>query len=230
MTSTAQLALTLPLPTARGRNDFCVTSSNAAVVKTLDTPRTWPQGKMVLTGPFGSGKSHLAQIWANDFAAKILPGASLAQLDLATLVLGNPPCLVVDDAEVVAGDIEAEQTLFHLHNMVLEAGGYLLITGTNAPNRWAIGLPDLASRLQASATAQLPTPDDHLLAAVLVKLFADRQITVAPNLIPFLVNRMERSLQGAHAVVDLLDRDALARGKAITRARAAGILGEDETS
>ena len=107
---------------------------------------------------------------------------------------------------------------------MLAQGGKLLLTAKTAPGRWPFALPDLASRLQATATAILIAPDDELLAAVLVKLFSDRQITVPPSLIPWLLSRMERSFSAAREIVDRLDRHALAQGRAVSRALAAEVL------
>ena len=132
--------------------------------------------------------------------------------------------VAVEDADAVCGNAEAEATLFHLHNLLLAEGGLLLLTAKSPPNRWPLGLPDLASRMQATATAVIAAPDDALLSAVLVKLFADRQISVPPALIPFLAARMDRSFAAAAALVEALDAAALAEGRAVTRPLAAAVL------
>lgn len=196
-----------------------VSPSNAGALAALDGP--WPQGKLVLTGPAGSGKSHLAQVWAGEQGAVALDGALLAAAALGQI---NPMAVLVDDADRVAGDPAGEQALFHLHNLVMAAGGHLLLTGPTPPSRWPIVLPDLASRLAATATAALNPPDDPLLAALLVKLFADRQLRVAPDLIAYLVTRMDRSFAAAGALVAALDAGALAEQRAVNRALAADLL------
>ena len=219
-----QLILDLPVHTALGQADFFVSASNAQAVAVMQGD--WPQGKLVLTGPLGAGKTHLARVWAAQTGAAVLP-PDLASLDLAAL---NPAAVVVDDADQLAGT-GAETALFHLHNLVLAAGGRLLMTGQTPPTRWPIRLPDLASRLQATATTALDAPDDGLLMAVLVKLFSDRQLAVPPKLLPYIAARMERSLATAQALVAALDARALAEGRAITRAMAAewlDIAGKDE--
>jgi chromosomal replication initiation ATPase DnaA len=124
----------------------------------------------------------------------------------------------------VAGDLAAETALFHLHNLMAQAGGLLLITAAAPPRDWGLGLPDLASRMQGAALARLDPPDDALLSAVLAKLFADRQIAISPALIPYLVARMDRSMAAARDLVARLDAAALARGQAVTRALAATVL------
>lgn len=217
-----QLAFSLPVREALGREDFFVSPANALALSAVDGWQGWPEGKLVLTGPEGAGKSHLAHVWASETGACVLQGDALE--GFAPQTLGPAPRVVIEDADRVAGHAAAEVALFHLHNHVLASGGRLLLTARQAPNRWPVTLPDLASRMQATATAALEPPDDALLSAVLVKLFADRQITVPPALIPFLVARMERSLDAARQVVAALDARALAEGRAITRALAADLL------
>lgn len=214
-----QLILDLPVRPALGRGDFLVAPSNAAALAAIDSD--WPMGKLVLIGPRASGKSHLARVWAGEHGAVLLEGGTLASQSLARI---EPGAVVVDDADTVAGDPAAEQALFHLHNLVMAAGGKLLLTGQEAPARWCVALPDLASRLCATATTRLEPPDDPLLSAVLVKLFADRQLTVPLSLIPYLVARMDRSFAAAGALVAALDAQALAEGRAVTRALAAQVL------
>ena len=211
-----QMALDLPVRAALGRADFFVAPSNAEALAMIDTPELWPQGKLLLIGPAGSGKSHLAEVFAHDRQAMILNGGSL--FETGTL----PATVVVEDAEQVAG--KQEELLFHLHNLALASGTKLLLTAGKPPGQWGLTLPDLRSRMEATALARLDPPDDALLGAVLVKLFADRQISVPPNLIPYLVARIDRSFATARALVAALDARALARGRAISRTLAAEVL------
>lgn len=222
---TRQLALTLPVREALGRADFFVSPANAVAVATVEDWRRWPQGKLVLVGPAGAGKSHLANIWASETGAMILQARDLAETSADALAIWGR--IVIEDADTLAGDDAAEVTLFHLHNMIGAQGGLLLLTAQSAPNRWALRLPDLASRMQATATATLAAPDDALLSAVLVKLFSDRQITVPPALIPWLVARIERSFAAARDIVERLDRHALAQGRPVSRTLAAELLDRD---
>lgn len=216
---TRQLVLDLPLRSARGREDFFVAPANAQALAALDAWRDWPQGKAVLCGPPGSGKSHLAQVWATATGATVLPAADLAATDLPRLATG---AVAIEDADRIAHDCAAEETaLFHLHNLLAEAGHPLLVTAASPPRDWGLGLPDLASRMQAAPLIRLDPPDDTLLRAVLVKLFADRQVQVAPQVIDYLLPRMTRSLDAARALVADLDSRALAEGRPITRAMAA---------
>lgn len=218
-----QLALDLAVTEALGRADFFTAPSNRLAVEMLAAP--WPDGKLVLTGPAGAGKTHLARVWAGEAGAVLLQGGRLALADPGRF--GGAPAVAVDDADRVAGDAEAEAALFHLHNLVLASGGRLLLTASRPPARWALVLPDLASRLEATATVALDPPDDALLGAVLVKLFADRQLAVSPSLIHYLARHVERSLAAAGALVAALDARALAEGRAVTRAMAAELLDID---
>lgn len=228
-----QLAFDLALRPALGRADFFTTPSNALALAQVDGWRHWPQGKLVLAGPAGSGKTHLVHLWADETRAaglspEILPAAELALADIPALAAGG--AVAVEDADAIAGYTAGEAALFHLHNLVLAEGGRLLVTAHRPPLGWALGLADLASRMQASALAQLQPPDDALLSAVLVKLFADRQLAVPAALIPWLVARMDRSLAAARDMVGRLDAAALASGRPIGRALAQAILAQGDSA
>ncbi len=216
-----QLTFDLPRQPALGRGDFFVSPGNAAAVEAIQGWHDWPQGKLVLFGPEGSGKTHLAHVWAALTGARLIASALLAEADVSDLA--HTP-LVVEDADRSAGDGDAEAALFHLHNLALERGLPLLLTARVPPARWRLDLPDLASRMQGSAIATLAAPDDALFSAVLVKLFADRQIAVDPNLVAWLTRRIDRSFAEAGRTVDALDRAALKEGKPITRSFAARVL------
>ncbi len=215
-----QLAFDLPGTVALTRADFFVSSSNALALGMVDRTGGWPQGRLVLVGPEGAGKTHLAHVWAAESGARIVSGAGLADLDIAALAGG---AVAVEDAAAVAGRAADEAALFHLVNFI---GGNrpLLLTARTPPRDWGLGLADLTSRLQATPVARLEAPDDALLSAVLVKLFADRQVAVPLNLIPFLVSRMPRQIAAARALVAELDGQALAEGRPITRPLAAAVL------
>ena len=216
-----QLVFDLPVVTARGRGDFFVSPANQVALAGIEAWRDWPGSKLVLTGPEGTGKSHLARVWAELAEAGIVHATDLARRDIE-LLAGQNVC--VEDTDRIAGSARAEQALFHLHNLALADGKSLLLTARKPPGHWRLALPDLASRIQATPVARLEQPDDALLAAVLVKLFGDRQLSVKPILIAYLVSRMERSLSGAAALVERLDRAALAENRALSRTLAARVL------
>lgn len=216
-----QLAFDLPAREAWRREDFFISPANATALAAVDDWRNWPSGKMVLTGPAGSGKTHLARLWAAEAGAAVLPATDLPHADLPALSAHG--AVAVEDAEAAAGNPQAEAAFFHLHNLVAQAG-HLLVTAARPPRDWGLALPDLASRLQAAALTRIDAPDDALLSAVLIKLFADRQITVPPALIPYLVQRMERSIAAARDIVARLDAHALAAGRPITRQLAAEVM------
>ena len=216
-----QIHLPLDLPARQTRASFVVAPCNATALALIDQP-DWPAGKLVLTGREGAGKTHLAHIWASDVGAAYLAGTDLADADVDALAARGG--VAVDDADGVAGSADAEQALFHLHNLLAAQGGRLLLAARAPVRDWGLGLPDLASRLLAATHMVLPPPDDALLAAVLTKLFADRQVRVSGTLIPFLLARMERSLATAQVLVARLDAEALARKKPISRALAADVM------
>lgn len=216
-----QLSLDLITMPAVGRDDFYVSSANATAVALIECWQDWPARKLVLSGPAGSGKTHLAHVWRDLSGAAILPAADLVSADIPTLSTGH---IAIEDADQIAGDRAGEEALFHLHNLVLAEGHSLLITARAAPNHWPLALPDLASRMQATPTCTLKEPDDQLLAAVLMKQMGDRQILPSPGTIPFLVRRMPRAFDAATRVVTELDKLALERRRPVTRALAAEVL------
>lgn len=216
-----QLSFDLPTKPALERDDFFISPSNALAVALIDTPQSWPAGKMILTGPQGAGKTHLASVFAAQTGARIIAASDLAAADIEALCTGP---IVVEDLGAIAGDMAAETALFHLHNLAAAERRALLITSRRAPRRLDLSLPDLASRLGAAQIAELHAPDDALLSAVLMKLFNDRQVFPAPDVIPYLARRMDRSFADAQRIVALLDRAAMDRGVRLTRKLAATTL------
>jgi len=211
-----QLALALGYSESFAREDFLEGPPNAAALALIDNWPDWPNRVMALVGPAGSGKSHLAAIWAEETGARFLSmrGAEIAQLPS---VLATGALVVEDFAE---GGFD-EAALFHLLNLAQQEGAYVLLTARTPPAGWSIGLPDLGSRLRAIPVVTLSSPDDRLLRAVIVKLFADRQLAVDENLVAFLVARMERSFPAARSAVDHLDREAMRQKRPVSRALAA---------
>jgi chromosomal replication initiation ATPase DnaA len=218
-----QLTFDLPSRTALGRDDFFVSPANALALTTVEDWANWPAGKLVLVGPKGAGKTHLVHVWAAKTGALVLDGPMLAPVDIAQIVEQNRH-IAVENADQIGGDSECESQLFHLHNLLLAEGGRLLVTAKSMPAQWGLTLPDLLSRMQASNVTTLNPPDDALLAAVMVKLFSDRQIAVLPNVIAYLVSRMERSFDGAQHLVAALDSAAFSQGRPITQRFAATVL------
>jgi chromosomal replication initiation ATPase DnaA len=222
-----QLSFRLPARPALGRGDFFVSPANAGAVAIVSEDAGWPMGKLALVGPQGAGKTHLVHVWAAETGARILSAADLHAFVLSDLAAGDR--VAVEDADRACGEPEAERALFHLHNLLLANGGRLLLTARARPARWPVALADLRSRVAGMAVADLAPPDDPLLAAVLVKLFADRGIAVAPPLVTYLASRIDRAFSAAHDIVERLDRAALAEGRPVTRALAARLLDKPET-
>jgi chromosomal replication initiation ATPase DnaA len=213
-----QLPLEFRHEAASGRDDLVISDPVSAAASIIDRWPDWPSPVVIITGPEGSGKSHLAEVWVRNSGAtrvQAVPGS-----DAVTLA-GEGPVLV-EDADRDGFD---ETELFHLINAVRSAGTNLLITARSWPMAWGVTLPDLASRLKAATTVEIGPPDDLLLSQILLKLFADRQLLLDDKIIAYIVPRMERSLAAAQAIVERLDRLALARGTRINRALAAEVLG-----
>ncbi len=190
-----------------GRSDFVVSPANAEALGAVDAWPAWPGGALCLVGPAGSGKSHLAAIWVARTGAVAWDGRT-----------SQGPVLLED-----ADRRGSEEVLFHLLNRAAEGHG-LLLTARARPAGWPAHLPDLRSRLNALAVAEIEEPDDLVLSGVLARLFAERSITPPEDLIPYLVKRIERSVPQARAVVEQLDEEAAALHRPVTRALAREVL------
>jgi chromosomal replication initiation ATPase DnaA len=188
-----QLALPLAWQAARGSADFFVSAANAAAVRFLDDWSIWPLPVALLIGPEGSGKSHLAAIFARRANARL-----------------------VDDADRMAD----EEALFHGWNEAIEQQRPLLLTARSAPADWGVRLPDLLSRLNATPAVRIGSPDDALLDALFTKLWRDRGIMIAPQVSAHVLARIERSFAAVSRAVARLDRAALEEGRPVSLALA----------
>jgi chromosomal replication initiation ATPase DnaA len=198
-----------------GGDDFLVGQCNRAAVAWIDRWPEWPGPALALAGAGASGKTHLAAVFAQRTSGRSIDAATLAATPPLELAEESVP-LILDDADRLAGDSVGERALFHLLNYIAGQKGRLLMTGLVPPARWKVALPDLASRLGALPVAEIGPPDDDLMAALLVKLFADRQLSVGAEVVTFMVARMERSFAAARALVAAIDARALGARRAVT--------------
>lgn len=218
---TRQFTLDLPVDTSFSVDDFLVSPSNETAYGLIEAWPDWSDRALVVTGPEGSGKSHLAAIFAARSGATILPAGRLAEADAVALFAKGP--LVLEDVGESPVD---EPSLFHVLNLMVETRRYVLMTARLEPAVWPLTLPDVRSRVRRAPTVAILPPDDALLRMLLVKLFCDRQLVVDTTVINFLALRMERSFRAAQTVVDRIDRHSLALGRRITRSMVAELLAE----
>ncbi|WP_422366319.1 HdaA/DnaA family protein [Pelagibius sp.] len=216
MKASRQLALDLGHRPALEREDFFVAPSNELAVAWIDRWPDWPARALAIYGPPGSGKTHLCQVWRRSSGAVPVDAEALAEREPPAILGEINACVVEGVAPVLAEAPALMERLLHLYNMVLERGGYLLFSDREPPARWACPLPDLHSRLAGMQAVALGEPDEVLVQAVLVKLFADRQLTVSPDIIQYMTPRIERSLDAARRVVASIDGRALAARRSIT--------------
>ncbi len=216
---TEQLVFDLAHRQALGAGDFLLAPCNRDAVGWLDRWPDWPAPALTIHGPAGSGKTHMAEVWRARSGARVLKTAEIVAQPLAAFDEGVQ-CWVIDDLSPGFD----ETALLHFYNAVAERGGHILITARTPPSRWALALADLRSRLTAAPAVAVGRPDDTLLAAVLVKLFADRQLPVGPDVLTYLLTRMERSFPAVHALVAALDRQALTEQKKVTVPMARNVL------
>lgn len=207
----AQLSLDLGHRPAFGRDDLLVTPVNRHAVAWVDRWPEWPGHVLAIFGPAGCGKSHLAQVFAFKAKAHVIVAATLQSAAVAAL-LDAHSYFVIEDGE----SLQDQRALLHLLNAVKEKGGHVLLTSRVPPARWDVGLADLQSRISAVQAVGIDAPDDATMEAVLVKLFADRQIAVEPDVVAFLVRRIDRTFASARDVVARADQAALAGKRALT--------------
>ncbi|HUY68604.1 MAG TPA: DnaA/Hda family protein [Alphaproteobacteria bacterium] len=219
----AQYPLPLPHREAMEADDFLVASSNKDAVAWIDRWPDWPAHGMVVYGPAGAGKTHLAHVWRSKSRGKVLAAEDIGEADPGLVVMSNR-ALVIEDAACIGGRAEREQALLHIYNMLRENGGSMLLTARRPPAHWNIALPDLRSRLLAAPAIALLPPDDDLLIALLVKQFRDRQIDIGAEVVDYLLSRVERSPGAVRQLVVALDRASLATGRKITIALARRVI------
>ncbi len=208
-----QLSLELPHRTALGSGDLFVSSSNELAVDWIDRWPSWPSHGLLVIGPAGCGKSHLTNVWQ---ARTEAPRLTYADLPSSERIIAAHLNLAIEDIDVSLQDKACEEALFHAYNWTKERGGSLLMTAHSAPAGWDFCLPDLASRMKSVLMTEILLPDDSLLAALMLKLFNDRQLKVGSDVLLFLLTRMERSFSSAHRLVEVLDKASLAHRKNLT--------------
>ncbi len=214
-----QLAFSLPHAESLTRDNFLEGPANAAACALVDSWPEWPNRIMLLAGPEGCGKTHLAAIWAEQAGARSIPAHALTAADVpGALATG---ALVVEDLK--SGEFD-ELALFHLMNLAREDGAFILFTGRVPPASLPVGLRDLRSRLRAVPVVAISPPDDQLFRGLIVKFCADRQLAIDESVVSYLANRLERSYAAARRAVELLDSEALRLGRPVTRALAAEVL------
>ncbi len=218
-----QLALPFEHRPSLAGADFLVAPFNADAVAWIDRWPDWPGAALAVAGARAAGKSHLASVFAARTGARFVAASALAATLPADLAEGPGP-LILDDADAMMGDDARERALFHLLNHLAPGRGRLLLTGAAPPARWPVRLRDLASRLRALPVAAIGAPDDAVMAALLVKLFADRQLRVAADVVPYMTARMERSFAAARDLVAALDARALAEGRAVSLALVRAVM------
>lgn len=209
-----QLVLDLPHRAALGREDFLVAACNESAVAWIDRWPDWQGGALTLFGAAGCGKSHLAEVWRARSGAALIDAAGLSRETVPAIAQAR--AITLDHADAVRDPV----ALLHLVNLLRQDGGYLLCLSSSPPGFWQVPLADLRSRLAAMQSVGIAEPDDRLLGAVMLKLLSDRQLRISPEVITYLVARIERSFAAAGALVASLDSLAAGEHRPITLALA----------
>ncbi len=206
-----QLPLELVHEPLMGEEDFLVSDSNREAMEWIWRWPDWPGPALVLVGPGGCGKTHIGNVWR-----KRTKDAGLIKIRSDQGIPDSPVVsrCFVDDIDF-AGP-ETDEKILHLYNLVSLQGGHLLFTARMPPARWKNRLPDLVSRLTAAPNVRIYEPNEALLSAVIVKLFADRNLDIEERVVTYISVRIERSLEVARDLVRDIDRASLARRRRVT--------------
>lgn len=218
-----QLAFDFPHRPSQSGEDFIVAPSNAAAVAWVDAWPDWLAPALVVYGPAGCGKSHLASVWQARAGALRLTLPQTDRFDPLQAMAGATAAVVEDVDRWIAAE-DAQRQLFHLYNVVAERRGHLMLTARVPPAMWPMSLADLRSRIAAAPAAAIEPPDEDLVAALLMKLFADRQLKVGDEVFTFLLARMDRSFDAARRLVVALDEAALDARRNLTIPLAGEVL------
>lgn len=219
-----QLSLNLPFRPALAREDFAVAACNDLAAGWVDRWPDWPESGLVLHGPAGCGKTHLAAVWRAQSGARVVNDAML-DLEAGRALAESGAALLLEDIDSRLAAVPAwQETLLHLYNASRCAGGSLLMTARKRPAAWRVRLPDLKSRLLALPAAAIALPDDAVLEAVMKKRFSDRQLDVPSDLVRYVLPRIERSFSAVHAFVERIDTLALERKRKVNRPLAMELL------
>lgn len=207
-----QLAFDLACRAAMEREDYLVSPANRAAVEAIDSWPDWAQRTLAIVGPAGSGKTHLLEVWRARAGGHKVPARMIGE-DTIGLASASG-ALAVEDIDLGIAD---ERVLFHLFNLARETSLSLIVTSRAAPGELEIKLPDLRSRLRAMPLVSIAQPDEPLLMAMLVKLFADRQLKVGPDVIEYIAHHVGQSAEALSRVVAIIDRLALQGRRKVTR-------------
>lgn len=207
------LDISLPRRRAFERDDFYVSASNETALAMVEAWESWPNRQLLLTGPDGAGKTHLAHVWMQASGAERITAENLRESDVAALT--SIGAIVVEDVDHLSAET-AQKALFHLMNFAKAEGASLLLTARTAPREIDLSLRDLSSRLQGMTHAAIAAPDEVLMRDIIIKQFRDRHLIVAKPVVAFLARRIERSAKVATAIVEELDELSRAEAQGIT--------------
>lgn len=216
-----QLAFDLPYIEGLSVDDFHLSPFNRAAFSVVSAWPHWPDPVVIIIGPEGCGKSHLAAIWMQKTSATLLGLQDLTVENIPNITASK--ALLIEDIDQLSKKLD-ENALFHLLNLVRQSGGHLMITARTRPDSWGIVTLDLLSRLRLAPMVEIAPPDDALFRVLIAKLLHDRQLLVEPNVIEYLMLRIERSFSSARAIVAALDRHSLEKSRPVTRNVAAEVL------
>ncbi|HJN22341.1 MAG TPA: DnaA/Hda family protein [Rhodospirillales bacterium] len=214
MSAYRQMPLAFDHRPALSGEDFLVAPGNAEAVAWIDRWPDWPMPALILFGAAGCGKTHLGQVFLGLSEGRTITPEQLARTEPPRLLKGTSTCLLDDAAAFL--DSGLEEPLLHLYNIAEETGSRMMLTARRSPACWRVALADLRSRLNAAPAIGIEPPDDTLIAAVIVKLFSDRQLRIDGEIIDYMLVRMERSFEAARRLVAAIDARSLASHRNIT--------------
>lgn len=219
--ASTQMVMPFASATSYHAEDFIRGDGNEQALDLIERWPDWPYSLVVVHGPKGSGKTHLAHVFAQRTHAQFIPPSRIGQATADQLLAGGH-AWVIDGLE----QVKSEDALAQLINHARARGDYVLMTASVAPSQLQFSIKDLTSRLTALPEVALGEPDDTLLMGVLAKAFADRQLRVGPDILQYAVARLERSFEAAQRFAQQVDEASLASGRGVTLPLIRGVLHE----
>ena len=207
-----QLPLSVQLRESASFDSFFA-GPNAAAVSALRVA----QGSLLIYGAPGSGRTHLLQAVARAQGCAYLPMAEIREMGPDVLEgLERSRLLCVDDLDSVSGDQAWSLALLRLLDTLHAQRAGVVLASAAPPDRMAISLPDLRTRLMRAAIFGLKPLGDDDRDQLLRERAQARGLELAPEVSRWLLTQLARDTGSLLAALEQLDRASLSAKRRLT--------------